>query len=60
MMFYINVIMTTLNIIIFCCLFQASKIWFDKYGLTISQVNKLVIQINKLTNIVNGTKDKND
>ena len=60
MMFYINVIMTALNIVIFCCLLQTSKIWFDRHAAAITQVNKLVIQIYKLTNVVEDTKNKND
>ena len=50
MMFYMIVIMTVINFVILGCMCQISATWLDRYATGITHVNKLVIQINKVTN----------
>lgn len=59
MMFYMIVIMTVINFVILGCICQISKIWLDRYAVGISHVNKLVIQINKVTNKIEEMKNEN-
>ena len=42
--------MTVINFVILGCMCQISATWLDRYATGITHVNKLVIQINKVTN----------
>ena len=59
MMFYMIVIMTVINFVILGCMCQISAIWLHRYSVGISHVNKLAIQINKVTNKIEEMKDEN-
>lgn len=50
--------MTIINFVILGCICQISATWFDRYVAGVDHVNKLVIQINKVTNKIEKMKNE--